>query len=480
MTPQSTSSIACARPFYSPGHKGGRTLPPAFTERIAELDLNNLPDTDTLHCPTGPILEAERLLADAYGVLQSFILVGGSTAGNIAAILATCRPGDRLLVQRTAHKSTIAGLILAGAQPVWLAPEADAVFGIPHGVRAATLERALEEHPDAVGAVVLHPTYYGTAGDIGALRDVTARRGKLLIADAAHGGHFHFHPDLPTAAEDVGADLVVQSVHKVLSGLSQAAVLHRGTERVSEARVRRALQLVQTTSPSFPIMASIDLARREMALCGRPMWDNVLALARDARTRLAAIPGVRVLGPEDVRAAGGGALDETKLVFGAPDLDIDGPWWQRELFRAHGVQPELAGPDYLLCIMTVGSQAGDVDRLVDAVASTIAARPASSAAGRRSALARSAAAIRDSVPVIAATPREAYFARCAPVALEDASGRIAAEVITPYPPGAPVLMPGERVTPALIAYLLEVRAAGLPVSASDLTLAQLLVVDDVE
>jgi len=464
-------------PFYSPGHKGGRTLPPEFTSRLAEIDLNNLPDTDTLHCPAGPILEAERLLADAYGVRQSFMLVGGSTTGNIAAILAACRPGDKMLVQRAAHKSTIAGLILAGAQPVWLPSDADAVFGIQHGVAASTLERALDDHPDAAGAIVLHPTYYGTTADIAALRDITARRGKLLIADAAHGAHFHFHPQLPAAAEDAAADLVVQSVHKVLSGLSQAAVLHRVTDRIGEARIRRALQLIQTTSPSFPIMASVDLARREMAREGRSIWDGVLQLARDARARLRALPGIRLLDPPEAAPDGAGfhSLDETKIVFGAPELGIDGPWWQRELFRAHGVQPELAGPDYLLCIMGVGSTGADVDRLVEAVSATIVARP-SSGSNRRVDLARRAAALPAGPPATL-SPRDAFFAACTTVPLADAAGRVAAEVVTPYPPGVPVLMPGERITPALVAFLLDLRAAGLPVSASDITLGHLLVID---
>jgi arginine/lysine/ornithine decarboxylase len=472
---------ALRAPFYSPGHKGGRSLPAAFRERLAELDLNNLPDTDTLACPTGPILEAERLLAGAYGVRRSFILVGGSTSGNIAAVLASCNPGDELLVQRNAHKSTIAGIILAGVKPVWLFPDTDPLFGIQHGVSAEALAQALDEHPNAVGTVVLNPTYHGSVPDIAALGEVTRRRNKLLLVDEAHGPHFHFHPDLPVAAEDVGADLVVQSTHKVLSGLSQAAVLHAGTDRVDEARIRRALNLTQTTSPSFPVMASIDLARREMALEGRMRWEAILELSREARARLSQIPEVRILERDPVAKPGAGffSLEQTKIVFGLPEL-MSGTELQRILNREHGVHPELAGRDYVLCILTIGSCRADVDRLVDAVTATVRSYREGSRTERSSrplaALARSAAALRSCPPEIALLPRDAHFAPNVAVRLEETAGRVSAEVVTPYPPGIPVLMPGERITRNLVTFLLDIRAAALPVSVSDPSLERLLVI----
>jgi arginine/lysine/ornithine decarboxylase len=456
-------------PFYSPGHKGGRTLDPWFRSNIAAIDLNNLPDTDTLHCPTGPIMEAERLIADAWGVSRSFMLVQGSTAGNIAMAIATLRPGDTVLVQRNAHKSVVAGLVQSGALPVWLSPDLDRHFGIAHGLTAAEVERAFVAHA-ARALWILHPTYYGSVADVAALAAICHRHGALLLADGAHSPHFAFHPDLPAPAEVSGAAATVQSIHKILSGLSQAAVLHIDAARVEEAAVRRALQLIQTTSPHFAIMASIDLARREMACNGERLLSRALALARHLRSQLAATPGVSVLGPSENTGPGSGftALDETKILIGVDDMD--GREVVRILNRDFGVQPELGGRDHVLCILTIGNTERDIERLAAAVA-TIAGRSRRKVVGSAS-----PETVLPAVPKVVMSPREAFFAVDEAVALGAAVGRIAAEVVTPYPPGIPVLMPGERVTSDIVDGLRAVLWSGTPVSASDPTLATMKVI----
>ena len=450
-------------PFYSPGHKGGRSLDPWFRAHIADLDLNNLADTDTLHCPSGPIEEAERLIADAWGVAQSFMLVQGSTVGNLAMALAVLRPGDSVVVPRNAHKSVVAALVLTGAVPVWLQPRWDAAFGIAEAPSIAQVEGAIAARP--VRAVwALHPTYYGTVGDIAALAAVCRRSGAVLLADGAHSPHFAFHPDLPSPAERSGAAAVVQSVHKILSGLSQAAVLHIDPDTVDPGAVRRALQAIQTTSPNFAIMASIDLARREMVTRGGELLDGTLDLARGARRRLREIPGVQVLGRDHVAGAGTGFfdLDETKILIGVAGLGIDGRDVVATLNRDFAVQPELGSPDHVLCIVTLGNTARDVDRLVAGVTAI------ASAARARGAGARSPAADPfGAPPEIAMTPRESFFAPVAAVPIAAASGRIAAEPITPYPPGIPVVMPGERLTAEIVEGLLALRRAGSPISAAD-------------
>jgi arginine/lysine/ornithine decarboxylase len=452
-------------PFYSPGHKGGRTLDPWFKANIAALDLNNLPDTDTLHCPTGPIAEAERLIADAWGAGQSFMLVQGSTAGNITMALSALRPGDRVLVQRNAHKSVIAGLIQSGAVPVWLPPFWDETFGIAHGVSVATLEARLSEAPTRA-VWLLHPTYYGSVADIEALSATCRKYGALLLVDGAHSPHFAFHPDLPIAAEHCGAAGVVQSIHKIISGLSQAAVLHIDPQLLPGETVRRALQLIQTTSPHFAIMASIDLARREMAIDGFDLLQRTLDLARRARRELSAIPGIILLGPEHVAGPGSGfhALDETKLLIGVGQLGVDGRDVMTVLNRDYGVQPELAGAEHILCILTLGNTDSDVDRLVAAM-KEIAGR-----ARIKRPNAVDSAMVRDLLahpPQIVLTPRDAYFAPEETVPFTQAAGRIAAEAITPYPPGIPVIMPGERLTPDVTALLGALLKTGTPISASD-------------
>ena len=460
-------------PFYSPGHKGGRTLDPWFRDHIAAIDLNNLPDTDTLHCPEGPILEAERLIADAWGVGQSFILVQGSTSGNITVALSALRPDEPVLVARNAHKSVLAGLVQVGARPVWLEPRWDDRFGVAHGLDADVVERAFRDS-GAKALWVLHPTYYGTTGDIAALSELSCRHDATLLVDGAHSPHFAFHPDLPTPGESAGAAATVQSVHKILSGLSQAAVLHIDPAVLDPAAVRRGLQLIQTTSPHFAIMASIDLARRQMMLHGRDLLEQALARARDAATRLAAIPGLRVLRPDDLAGAGTGLhqLDETKLLIGTSGLAADARDIVERLNRVHGVQPELSGTGHVLCISTIGNTDDDFERLVTGFAE-VASHAGRTSVDAKTGLVGDLLAVR---PETVLTPREAFFAADEAVSLQAAVGRIAAEAITPYPPGIPLVMPGERLDMDVIDLLLALRNAGNPISASDPSMDQVLVV----
>lgn len=460
-------------PFYSPGHKGGRTLDPWLRQNIAALDLNNLPDTDTLHCPAGPILEAERLIADAWGVPQSFVMVQGSTGGNIAVALTALRPDEPVLVARNAHKSVLAGLVQVGARPVWLEPRWDAEFGVAHGLDTDVVETAFQT-TGAKALWVLHPTYYGTTGDIIALAQVSRRYGARMLVDGAHSPHFAFHPELPTPGERSGAAATVQSVHKILSGLSQAAVLHVDTAQLDEASVRRSLQLVQTTSPHFAIMASIDLARRQMVLDGRALLDAALARARAAAERLIQIPGLTVLRPHHLAGPGTGLcqLDETKLLIGTAAVNADARQILARLNHVHGVQPELAGTGHILCISTIGNTADDFDRLTTAfeeVSAHFGRREIDTAGGWTADL----LAVR---PDVVLTPREAFFADTDRIALADAAGRVAAEAITPYPPGIPLVMPGERLGRDVIDLLVALRDAGNPISSSDPTLTVVTVV----
>ncbi|MET0475124.1 MAG: DegT/DnrJ/EryC1/StrS family aminotransferase [Mycobacterium sp.] len=460
-------------PFYSPGHKGGRTLDPWFRENLAAVDLNNLPDTDTLHCPEGPILEAERLIADAWGVGQSFILVQGSTTGNIAVALSALRADEPVLVARNAHKSVLAGLVQVGARPIWLEPRWDDRFGVAHGLDTDVVESAFVAS-GAKALWVLHPTYYGTTGDIAALAALCSRYEAKLLVDGAHSPHFAFHPELPVPGEKSGAAATVQSVHKILSGLSQAAVLHVDPTQLEPATVRRALQLIQTTSPHFAIMASIDLARREMMLGGREMLDRTLERARDAATRLSAIPGLQVLRPEHLAGAGTGLhqLDETKLLVGTDGLAIDARDVVARLNRAHGVQPELSGMGHVLCITTIGNTDDDIDRLVTGF-EEVAAYSGLRGEGTEAGLVADLLAVR---PETVLTPREAFFAAEESVSLSRATGRIAAEAITPYPPGIPLVMPGERLDADVLNLLTALRDAGNPISASDPTMESVTVV----
>ena len=454
-------------PFYSPGHKGGRTLDPWFREHLADVDLNNLPDTDTLHCPEGPILEAEALIADAWGVGQSFILVQGSTSGNIAVALSALRPGEPVLVARNAHKSVLAGLVQVGARPIWLEPRWDERFGVAHGLDLDVVAQAFGES-GAKALWVLHPTYYGTTGDISALAALCRRHDAKLLVDGAHSPHFAFHPDLPAPGETSGAAATVQSVHKILSGLSQAAVLHIDPAVLDVTTVRRGLQLIQTTSPHFAIMASIDLARRQMMMHGHELLEGTLDRARRTADRLAAVPGLSVLRPDQLAGEGTGLhqLDETKLLVGTSGLDVDAREVVARLNAVHGVQPELSGAGHVLCITTIGNTETDMDRLVVGFAE-VARHAGTRPEGERPALVADVLAVR---PEIVLTPREAFFASEESVRLTQAAGRVAAEAITPYPPGIPLVMPGEKLDGDVLALLTALRDGGNPISAADPTM----------
>ncbi len=464
-------------PFYCPGHKGGRSLPPELQGSLGAFDLNNLPDTDTLHCPTGPIREAEELVADAYGVDRSFLMVGGSSLGNMAAIMAVAGPNDTVLVQRNAHKSVIAGIIHSGATPVWLVPQWDNRFGIAHGLTTSSVDHAISSHANAKALIVLNPTYFGTVADFSEIAKVCKRSDIALIADEAHGPHFRFGQGYPIAAENAGADIVVQSTHKILSGLSQAAVLHIVGDRVEHARVQASLQSLQTTSPNFAIMASIDLARRQMMQEGQWRLEAMMQLADDARTRIKSIYGIQVLGPEHClgKRSGFYAIDTTKLLIDTSRIGWSGSDAQRFLNREYGVQPELSGPGYLLCILTLGSIREDIDQLVRGLKELSVRRPPH--CEDLSEVNNLAARVAEQLPELVMTPREAFYSQQKTIPFSQAIHRVSGEVITPYPPGIPVMMPGERFNQNTIELLEAVKRSRCPISAVDPSLDTVRVVD---
>ncbi len=454
-------------PFYCPGHKGGRSLPRELLGDLASCDLNNLPDTDTLHCPTGSMREAEQLLADAYDVKRSYMLVGGSSLGNMAAVMSSVAPGETILVQRNAHKSIIAGVIHSGAVPHWITPTWDTRFGISHGLSLASVRQALQQATSAKALVALNPTYFGVVPDIRSIADLCHQRGLVLLADEAHGPHFRFGDDYPVPAERAGADIVVQSTHKILSGLSQAAVLHACSERVDLARVQATLQSLQTTSPNFAILASIDLARRQMMQEGRERLRALHDLARYAREEISQIEGIVCMSDEHAMGAGSGFdnLDQTKLLIDTQGLGWSGSQAQQFLNRRFGVQPELSGASYVLCIMTLGSEQSDVDQLTRALRALQAERPAHSEVLQE--LIEQAGRAASRLPEMVMTPRTAFYHPQRTVRFSQALGCVAGEIITPYPPGIPVLMPGERIDPAAIELLATVKRLQCPISAVD-------------
>ena len=404
-------------------------------------------------------------------------MVGGSSLGNMAAVMSVAGPNDTVLVQRNAHKSVIAGVIHSGVTPEWILPQWDSRFGICHGLTTKSVENAIANYPTAKAVFVLNPTYFGTVADFSAIAEVCKRNDKLLIADEAHGPHFRFGIGYPIPAENAGADIVVQSTHKILSGFSQAAVLHLSGERVDHARVQAALQALQTTSPNFAIMASIDLARRQMMQEGLERLDTMRKLSEVARVEIKSIEGLNVLGSEHAFGYDTGFcdLDITKLLIDTSQSGWSGVDAQRFLNREHGVQPELSGPGYLLCILTLGSNRDDIEHLIRGLRAMVATdaphhedfSAVNDLVGRVSAR----------IPEAAMSPREAFYSNHRMIAFAQALGRISGEIITPYPPGIPVVMPGERFNRDAMELLAAVKRSHCPISAVDAELQTVRVVD---
>ena len=287
--------------FYAPGHKRGQGIYQPLADflgsSVFRADLPELPQLDNLLAPEGVIEEAQALAAETFGASRTWFLVNGSTCGIIAAILATCAAGDKIVLPRNSHQSAIAGLILSGAIPVFIYPEYDPKLDLTYSVTPEAVEAALKQHADAKAVMVVYPTYEGVCSDLAAIAQVTHQFNMPLLVDEAHGAHFAFHPHLPPSALATGADLTVQSTHKVLGAMTQASMLHIQGNRVDPQRITKALSLVQSTSPSYLLLASLDAARQQMALQGRELMTQTLQLAESARGGIAQIPGLSVLEP---------------------------------------------------------------------------------------------------------------------------------------------------------------------------------------
>ncbi|ATY83600.1 arginine decarboxylase [Kyrpidia spormannii] len=447
-------------PWHVPGHKMGRGAPPDLIRWLGaglKLDLTELPGLDDLHQPEGPIAEAQVLVAQTFGADESFFLVGGSTVGNIAMLLATCEPGETVLIARNVHRSVISGLMLAGASALVVAPDWEYDLGVPGGIRVETVARILGAHPEIRTVLVTSPTYHGVCSDLASLAEEVHRRGGLLLVDEAHGGHFPFVQGSPPGALASGADAVVQSWHKTMGSLTQSAVLHLRGNRVDRQRIRESLATVQSSSPSYLLMASLDLARQWMQDEGGRRLDSVVQTLAQVREELDAVPGVDVLTAERARRAGGVGLDPARLTLGVVGSRGTGIEWG-EALRRRGIWPELEEPTAVTFVAGPGDDSRIIGRLVKGlqdVAMEIGGggEPAEGRRGSRvfpgteaaewAALLQELWHNEEGQDLI--RPRLARKVRWVP--LGKALGLQAARAVIPYPPGIPMLLPGERIRP---------------------------------
>lgn len=435
--------------FHTPGHNRGVGLPTTLEDwkEIARFDLSELEGLDSLHAPTGVIAEAQSLAAEAWGAERTWFLVNGSSAGIEAMLLAATRPEERILIPRNCHQSVIHGLVLSGAVPVFLEPAWDPQWQLAHGLTAGAVDAALRQDPHIRAVLLVHPTYFGAVGETRAIAEVVHARGLPLLVDAAHGAHLHFHPELPECALACGADLVVHSAHKTLPALTQSALLHQQGTRIDPERVARALRLVQSTSPSYLLMASLDCARAWMVEHGARLLGQTQALAERVH-QLSPLPCLRR--DRCGVIAGLADLDPTRLVIDVASHGWTGYAAEEWIAARYGVYAELGTFHQLVFILNTAHRPADIDQLLTAL----------------SALACAPRTLLPAIPPLPPVPPQVFSPRRAfeyphgSVSFEEAIGRISAQTVSAYPPGTPVLVAGERVTSQVCSYLDAVRECG--------------------
>jgi arginine/lysine/ornithine decarboxylase len=358
-------------PFHTPGHKQGVGMDRSFREfvgdNICAIDLTPMPGIDDLLQPTESLLEAQQLAAEAYGADRSYFLINGSTSGNQCMMMTAVNPGEKIAVPRNSHKSMLGGLVMSGAQPVYMQPIVDEALHMDHCVTPQTVRETLTEHPDAKAVYIVSPTYYGVAADLESIAKIVHDAGKLLLVDEAWGPHFHFHPALPISATAAGADLCINSTHKMLSAFSQCAMLHQKGPRVRVDRLESVLKMFLSTSPNLPMVASLDVARKQMAVDGAALLSRTIAMAEDTRRRLNAIDGVYCFGEELQGQPGVFDLDPTKVTITVKDLGYTGYEASEVLRRRYNVQVELADLFNVVALFTIGTTQAAADRLVEGV-----------------------------------------------------------------------------------------------------------------
>ncbi|MNU35370.1 Arginine decarboxylase [compost metagenome] len=502
--------------FHVPGHKNGRVFQRLtgeykFLREVAGIDATEISGLDDLHHPEGVIAEAQEKAASFFGAEATYFLVAGSTAGNLALILSVCTsPGDVMLVQRNVHKSVIHGLMLAGANAVFLGPQADAASGLTTIPSVETVREALRRYPGAKGLLVTHPNYYGMGSSLAPLAELCHSSGIPLLVDEAHGAHFGLHPALPKSALSDGADGVVQSTHKMLSGLTMSAMLHVQGSLIDRQLLRQRLAMIQSSSPSYPIMASLDLSRGHLEAEGPSIFEEGLQSATKLRMEIQKLSRIGIvdlppamdsmnLGEMNGAMNGYTIQDPFKVVIYDKSGQLSGYKLQERLEQA-GCIPEMSDPRYVVLVLSLGTSLADVERLLAILfildkeiegigtlegqllsskshSNTLSRHDTSQGSVVYSALNHSKykeipavsnqelstwniltdSAISTEVPFRMTPIREEEIEK---VSIYQTEGRVAAEMVIPYPPGIPLLYPGELITAEISQLLTELHRAG--------------------
>lgn len=452
--------------FHIPGHKKGLGTDNEFREFIGDnalsIDLINIAPLDDLHQPTGVIEEAQKLAADAFGADYTYFSVQGTSGAIMTMILSICSPGDKIIVPRNVHKSVMSAIIFAGAKPVFVSPAQDENLGIDHGITTSSVRRALKRHPDTKAVVVINPTYFGVCANLKEIVDLAHSFNVPVLVDEAHGVHIHFHEELPMSAMEAGADMAATSVHKLGGSMTQSSVLNLNVKNgyVNPQRVQTIISMLTTTSTSYVLLASLDTARRNLALNGREMIQRALDMAHHARHEINKIEGLYCFGREILGSEAAYDHDPTKLTIHVRHLGITGYETENWLRDNYNIEVELSDMYNILCFITPGDSEETVETLLTAL------RELSKMYYKENNANELIVKIPE-IPQLSLIPRDAFYADTEVVPFKESAGRIIAEFIYVYPPGIPILLPGEVISQDNIDYIVDHVEVGLPVKGPE-------------
>lgn len=429
-----------------PGHKQSpnAAIAEAFGKDIIELDTNSTKPLDNMSNPIGVIREAELLMADAYDADYAFFLVNGTTQGVQAMILSAIKPGDKMILPRNVHKSVSQALILCGGIPIYMQPEIDPVHGIANGVSMETVKKTIHEHPDAKAIFIINPTYYGVVSNLAEIVKLSHRHGMLVLVDEAHGAHFPFHEQFPLTGMEAGADLASVSLHKMGGSLTQTAALLIKEEYITRERIKSILNITQTTSASYILMSSLDIARRNLVMNGEKIFDRSIQIAEYGRQKINQIPGLKTFSQENIGQYGVHDFDQTKMLIKVSDLGITGHDVYDILRDEYRIQVEFGDVYNILAVLGTDDTYEMMDTFVSAL------EDISNKYRTNESIEFNFRLIN---PEVVVTPREAFYCDKLSINLEESAGLIAGESIMAYPPGIPIVTAGERITAEMVEYV---------------------------
>ena len=433
-------------PFDVPGHKQGRgnkELRDFLGKDCLSVDVNSMKPLDNLCHPVSVIREAEAIAADAFGAKQAFFMVNGTTSAVQSMVLSVCKRGEKIIMPRNVHRSAINALVISGAVPVYVNPGTNKELGIPLGMGLEDVRHAILKHPDAKAVLVNNPTYYGICSNLKAITELAHEHGMKVLVDEAHGTHFYFGKDMPISAMAAGADLAAVSMHKTGGSLTQSSfLLSNGT--ITEGYIRQIINLTQTTSGSYLLLSSLDISRRNLALRGKKIFKKVKKLAQYAREEINAIGDYYAFGKEICDGDAVFDFDETKLSVHTRDVGLAGIEVYDILRDEYNIQIEFGDIGNLLAIISVGDKEPAIERLVSALAEI------------RRLYSKDKQGLFDHEyinPLVIMTPQAAFYAPKRQIPIEESAGEICSEFVMCYPPGIPILAPGEKITPEILQYI---------------------------